>query len=51
MSAEGSNGNRPLPQSNGSQTRFNMAKGVEENGGERRKRVLVVGAGAAGKQA
>ncbi|KAI7046472.1 hypothetical protein KC352_g46161, partial [Hortaea werneckii] len=25
-----------------------MAKGVEENGGERRKRVLVVGAGAAG---
>lgn len=50
MSAEGSNGTRPLPQSNGSQTPFNMAKGVEENGGERRKRVLVVGAGAAGKQ-
>ncbi|RMY46490.1 hypothetical protein D0865_09252 [Hortaea werneckii] len=48
MSAEGSNGTRPLPQSNGSQTPFNMAKGVEENGGERRKRVLVVGAGAAG---
>lgn len=38
-------GTKPLLQSNGSQARFNMAKSVEN---QRRKRVLVVGAGAAG---
>lgn len=38
---------RPSLESNGSQARFNMAKGAEN--GQRRKRVLVVGAGAAGK--
>jgi len=37
---------KPLLESNGSQTRFNMAKGVEN---QKRKRVLVVGAGAAGE--
>lgn len=38
-------GTKPLLESNGSQTRFNMAKGMEN---QKRKRVLVVGAGAAG---
>lgn len=38
-------GTKPLLQSNGSQTRFNMAKSIEN---QKRKRVLVVGAGAAG---
>jgi len=38
-------GTKPMRESNGSQIRFNMAKGVEQ---QRRKRVLVVGAGAAG---
>jgi len=39
-------GTKPLLQSNGSQTRFNMAKSVEN---QKRKRVLIVGAGAAGR--
>ena len=38
-------GGKPLLQSQGSQERFNMAKSVEN---QKRKRVLVVGAGAAG---
>lgn len=37
---------RPLLNSNGSQTRFDMAKNME---GQKRKKVLVVGAGAAGE--
>ena len=40
-------GTRPLLESNGSQTRYNMGKQVEN---QKRKRVLVVGAGAAGEQ-
>lgn len=39
------NESRPSIESQGSQTRFNMAKSVEH---QKRKRVLVVGAGAAG---
>jgi len=38
-------GERPLLPSNGSQTRFDMAKSTEN---QKRKRVLIVGAGAAG---
>lgn len=38
-------GSKPLLQSNGSQTRYNMGKSME---GQRKKKVLVVGAGAAG---
>lgn len=38
-------GTKPLLESHGSQTRFNMSKTME---GQKRKRVLVVGAGAAG---
>lgn len=38
-------GSKPLLESHGSQTRFDMAKNME---GQKRKRVLVVGAGAAG---
>jgi hypothetical protein len=38
-------GTKPLLQSTGSQARFDMAKGIEN---QKRKRVLVVGAGAAG---
>ena len=38
-------GSRPLLESNGSQTRFDMSKKME---GQKRKKVLVVGAGAAG---
>ena len=44
MPAEGT---RPLLESNGSQTRYDMSQKME---GQKRKRVLVVGAGAAGKQ-
>jgi hypothetical protein len=36
---------RPLLQSNGSQTRYNMSKAMEN---QKRKKVLIVGAGAAG---
>jgi tRNA A37 threonylcarbamoyladenosine dehydratase len=39
-------GAKPLLQSQGSQTRFDMAKNMENM---KRKRVLIVGAGAAGK--
>ncbi len=39
-------GTRPLLESNGSQTRYNMSKKME---GQPRKRVLIVGAGAAGE--
>lgn len=38
---------RPSIQSQGSQTRFNMGKAME---GQKKKRVLIVGAGAAGTQ-
>ena len=37
--------NRPLLESNGSSTRFDTSKNMEN---QRRKKVLVVGAGAAG---
>jgi len=39
-------GARPLLEPNGSQTRYNMAKTVEN---QKRKKVLIVGAGASGK--
>lgn len=39
-------GVKPLLESNGSQTRFNMGTNMENS---KRKKVLVVGAGAAGK--
>ena len=39
-------GTKPLLESQGSQTRFDMSKKMEN---QKRKRVLVVGAGAAGE--
>jgi hypothetical protein len=39
-------GAKPLLKSNGSQARFNMGTNMEN---QKRKKVLVVGAGAAGK--
>lgn len=41
-------GTKPLLESHGSQTRFDMSKNME-NQDKKRKRVLVVGAGAAGE--
>ena len=38
-------GSRPLLESQGSQTRYNMGKQMES---QKRKKVLIVGAGAAG---